>query len=54
MPGSVGTEFWCAPEIEQGLPHDQSSDVFSLAITFIELVTGKDPKYDNSEQGEHM
>lgn len=25
----------------QGLPHDQSSDIFSLAITFIELVTGR-------------
>ncbi|GFH10883.1 serine/threonine protein kinase [Haematococcus lacustris] len=51
MPGSVGTEFWCAPEIERGLPHGFASDVFSLAITYIELVTGSDPKYDNSIQG---
>mmetsp|Transcript_25777 Transcript_25777/g.65556 ORF Transcript_25777/g.65556 Transcript_25777/m.65556 type:complete len:428 (-) Transcript_25777:176-1459(-) len=50
-PGSVGTEFWCAPEIERGLPHDTSSDIFSLAITFIELVTGRDPKYDNTPEG---
>jgi hypothetical protein len=26
--------------------------VFSLAITYVELVTGRDPKYDNSEKGE--
>lgn len=37
--------------LTQGLPHDQSSDIFSLGITFLELITGQDPKYDNSSVG---
>jgi len=48
---AVTNEHVRMPMYLQGLPHDQASDIFSLAMTFIELITGQDPKYDNSASG---
>ena len=51
-PGApMGTPFWAAPELDVGLPHDPSVDVWSVGITFIELITGVPPYYDNSKEG---
>ncbi|GAX74117.1 hypothetical protein CEUSTIGMA_g1566.t1 [Chlamydomonas eustigma] len=52
VPGApMGTPFWAAPELDKGLPHDQSVDIWSFGITFIELITGIQPYYDTSPEG---
>mmetsp|Transcript_6245 Transcript_6245/g.13677 ORF Transcript_6245/g.13677 Transcript_6245/m.13677 type:complete len:609 (+) Transcript_6245:70-1896(+) len=47
----LGTPYWAAPELEAGGEHQESVDMWSLAITFIELVTGCNPTYDVSPKG---
>ena len=37
MTHEVGTPLWAAPEVFMGLPYDLSCDVFSFAITLLEL-----------------
>ena len=51
-PGApMGTPFWASPELDVGLPHDQSVDIWSVGITFVELITGIPPYYDTSPEG---
>ena len=51
-PGApMGTQFWAAPELDVGLPHNQSVDVWSVGVTFVELITGVPPYYDTSPEG---
>lgn len=42
----IGSVHYMAPEISQGNPASDRSDIYSLGITFFELLTGKVP-YDN-------
>lgn len=43
----VGSVHYLAPEISQGSPASIQSDIYSLGITFFELITGRVP-YDDS------
>ena len=49
--GPMGTPFWAAPELDAGLPHNESVDIWSFAITFLELINGRPPYYDTSPEG---
>lgn len=42
----IGSVHYMAPEISQGSPASERSDIYSLGITFFELITGKVP-YDS-------
>lgn len=44
----VGSVHYLAPEISQGNPATPQSDIYSLGITFFELVTGRVPYDDES------
>lgn len=44
----VGSVHYLAPEISQGSPATVQSDIYSLGITFFELITGKVPFDDHS------
>jgi len=42
----AGTPYWMAPEVIQGHKVTTTCDIWSLACTIIELLTGKPPFYD--------
>ncbi len=42
----IGSVHYMAPEISQGNPASERSDIYSMGITFFELITGKVP-YDS-------
>ena len=44
----VGSVHYLAPEISQGNPASPQSDIYSLGITFFELITGRVPFDDES------
>lgn len=44
----VGSVHYLAPEISQGNPSTPQSDIYSLGITFFELITGRVPFDDES------
>ena len=45
----AGTPYWMAPEVISGNQKiTYSSDIWSLACTIIELLTGKPPYFDSS------
>ena len=44
----VGSVHYLAPEISQGSPASPQSDIYSLGITYFELITGKVPFDDQS------
>lgn len=44
----VGSVHYLAPEISQGSPATCQSDIYSLGVTFFELITGKVPFDDQS------
>lgn len=44
----VGSVHYLAPELSQGSPATIQSDIYSLGITFFELITGKVPFDDQS------
>ena len=44
----VGSVHYLAPEISQGNPATPQSDIYSLGITFFELITGRVPFDDES------
>lgn len=39
----VGTFSYMAPEVLEGIEYSESADIYSLAVTFYELLTGKHP-----------
>eukprot|EP01121_Diplochlamys_sp_Union-15-3_P018721 TRINITY_DN6882_c0_g1_i2.p1 TRINITY_DN6882_c0_g1~~TRINITY_DN6882_c0_g1_i2.p1 ORF type:complete len:287 (+),score=33.39 TRINITY_DN6882_c0_g1_i2:868-1728(+) len=43
----LGSPYWIAPEMTKGEPHDQSVDIWSLAVCTLEMLTGK-PPYNGS------
>ena len=45
----IGTMPYMSPEQVQGEPLDASSDIFSLGVTFYEMLAGKHPFKDKSE-----
>jgi serine/threonine protein kinase len=42
----LGTPFYMSPEQIKGLPYTRMSDIYSLGVTFFEMVTGKCPYQD--------
>ncbi len=44
----VGSVHYLAPELSQGAPASVQSDIYSLGITFFELITGRVPFDDKS------
>ena len=44
----VGSVHYLAPEISQGTPASFQSDIYSLGVTYFELITGKVPFDDQS------
>ena len=47
----IGTPNYMAPEVIESEKYDKSVDIWSLGITFFELITFKAPFYGNSEFG---
>ncbi len=42
-PITEGSPDYCSPEQAQGLPLDQRTDIYSLGVVFLKMLTGKNP-----------
>ncbi|KAH7323397.1 hypothetical protein B0J17DRAFT_242829 [Rhizoctonia solani] len=49
LSNSQGRTRWVAPEVRQGQPPTSQSDVFSLGMTILEIITGAPPYVDKSD-----
>jgi serine/threonine protein kinase len=48
---ALGSLYYMSPEQVQAMPADQRSDIYSVGITFYEMVTGRRPIEGSSEYG---